>query len=187
MNLNTIVTVAGNDVALGKVAKSIAVGTDAIPNSSRKDRDAVGVAEGSTGSEIYSNKIACDYITVGAYTNDLDALPVLPEMRLRSAASFIPLPSVPIRLPAEPASMRIPRPLAAAAVPERFVPMKLLSMTLLSPALSTMPEFAKFLITSPRTAEFPAKILSPSLLPAAEPISSTMGVPHSLVVWSHRS
>ena len=97
-----------------------------------------------------------------------------PEITLRSAAD-----SPPTVLPVEPAWMSTPVPLARAAVPPTFVPMKFPAIVF-SPAVWRLmpPPLRNRLMASPRTVLPPAEMVNPYWKPPAPvPSSSMSGVP----------
>src|SRR5687767_2146215 len=72
----------------------------------------------------------------------------------------------------------MPPALPAAAVPARFVPIQLPSMTLLPAPSSEMPDPVQRLITRPRTVLPPPAIRRPCATPATfAPLSSMIGAP----------
>jgi hypothetical protein len=104
--------------------------------------------------------------------------PPLPEMRFRSAGSFTPLPSLPMRLRWEAWAIDTPSPpLPRSIVPPASVPMKFPSTTLPLPSSMATPSPEKRLITSPLTVLWPAVIVSPLAAPASEPSSCTNSTP----------
>ena len=128
------VRAVGRDhVALGDIVHAVAVGADAV-GMAAVDIDArPAVAQAMQASRVGADVIARHDVVrspdvhAEAVEQAVDRVE-LPEMTFRSAASFTPSPSVPIRFVSPETTT--PRPFPSARVPVGSVPMKSPSMML---------------------------------------------------------
>ena len=108
-DLDPVSVVSGDDVALEGVGHPVAVGADDVARCAPADDHAVDVGHGLGAGAVRADEVPGDAIAGRAGPGDLHPVAlVFPEMRLPSAASLTPSPSVPMKLPVLPPWMSTP-------------------------------------------------------------------------------